>query len=593
MKKLLCIICILAMQLNLNAQDTKIVIDNQTPGWLSSLLTYPQQKAVEDITITGYINKTDMNFVNELIKNYNLRVIDLSNVTTISDGNEHYLWNNFLSFGSEKVLQKVRLPLFVEGGTSTNGSIICSKVDTLEIGWEDLSVIGTLSIWNTHAKHLILLEGVRVIPYRYFMTQSDYDASYYNTYNIDYHVSLPATVEIIGGQAFGRSAEFDEPFSFPDSAAYIGKYPLIYESYYGNFGYAAENCWCERNPNIADKKFSFPVNLHYYNSLNYWTYHDGGISHINTAHEFASDTIVVYEKCDTLFAKLNAKVAYFYNRKPVQFWSYEDLMIDTLYVPDGCLSAYLNEYNYAEALRPESGVQIKAIKEMKKVKGIEIICENNSCLVGDSILVYAKILPEEAFNNSVKWSSSDVSIASVNEKGVVKTKRSGDVWIIAMSDENSAIRDSCKISVLQPVTGIQLDYKTYELNGIGDSFKLNATIIPEGASNKNIRWISSDESVCIVSNGQVIAVGTGTCVIIANTEDGGYIATCTVTNYSIGDVNWDGKIDISDVICVVNHILGQTPNNFHIVAADVNHDAKVDIVDVISIVGNILSTTTN
>ena len=170
MKKLLCIICILAMQLNLNAQDTKIVIDNQTPGWLSSLLTYPQQKAVEDITITGYINKTDMNFVNELIKNYNLRVIDLSNVTTISDGNEHYLWNNFLSFGSEKVLQKVRLPLFVEGGTSTNGSIICSKVDTLEIGWEDLSVIGTLSIWNTHAKHLILLEGVRVIPYRYFMT---------------------------------------------------------------------------------------------------------------------------------------------------------------------------------------------------------------------------------------------------------------------------------------------------------------------------------------------------------------------------------------------------------------------------------------
>ena len=162
-----------------------------------------------------------------------------------------------------------------------------------------------------------------------------------------------------------------------------------------------------------------------------------------------------------------------------------------------------------------------------------------------------------------------------------------------MSDENSAIRDSCKISVLQPVTGIQLDYKTYELNGIGDSFKLNATIIPEGASNKNIRWISSDESVCIVSNGQVIAVGTGTCVIIANTEDGGYIATCTVTNYSIGDVNWDGKIDISDVICVVNHILGQTPNNFHIVAADVNHDAKVDIVDVISIVGNILSTTTN
>lgn len=123
MKNLICILCLMAFSLSLKAQDTKMVIDNQTPGWLSSLLTYPQQKTVEDLTITGYINKTDMNFINGLIKYYNLKVIDLSDVTTISDGNEHYLWNNFLSFGEEKILQKVRLPLIVEGGSSTNGSI--------------------------------------------------------------------------------------------------------------------------------------------------------------------------------------------------------------------------------------------------------------------------------------------------------------------------------------------------------------------------------------------------------------------------------------------------------------------------------------
>ena len=441
-KSLLTLVFLLSSCLTALSQTTSLTVDNQTPGWLSSLLTYSQQTTIEELILTGYVNKTDMDFVNSLIKYYNLKVLDLSNVTTISDGKEHYLWNKFLSYGSNKILQKVRLPLIVKGA-SGSGSVVCSKVDTLEIGWEDLSVIENLSIWNTHAKHLILLDGVRIIPYRYFMTQEDYDASYYGRWDVDYHVSMPNTITKIGGRAFGRYASFNESFTFPDNAEYIGLHPLKYESYRGNYGYADENCWCERMPNISDKKFSFPAEMRFYNSLDYTIRTDGSTKEIFTSQKFVSDTIIINEKCDTLFAKLRAKVAFFYNKTPTRIWSPEDLWIDTLYIPDGCLDAYQNDYDYKTA---QARGYLLAIKEMKV-----------------------------------------------------------------------------------PVRGITLNQSTLQLDYIGETTNLEATVLPDNATNKKVRWTSSDESVCIVSNGMVVSVGMGTSVVIATTEDGGYMAVCIVT----------------------------------------------------------------
>ena len=56
-----------------------------------------------------------------------------------------------------------------------------------------------------------------------------------------------------------------------------------------------------------------------------------------------------------------------------------------------------------------------------------------------------------------------------------------------------------------------------------------------------------------------------------------------------GDTNNDGSIDISDVVAMVNHILGNTSSvSFNTNAADVNGDSKVDISDVVSLVNRIL-----
>ena len=58
-----------------------------------------------------------------------------------------------------------------------------------------------------------------------------------------------------------------------------------------------------------------------------------------------------------------------------------------------------------------------------------------------------------------------------------------------------------------------------------------------------------------------------------------------------GDVNFDGSLDITDVILLVNFVLGQTPTEEQGLTADMNQDGIVNILDVIQVVSEILGTT--
>ena len=58
-----------------------------------------------------------------------------------------------------------------------------------------------------------------------------------------------------------------------------------------------------------------------------------------------------------------------------------------------------------------------------------------------------------------------------------------------------------------------------------------------------------------------------------------------------GDVNFDGSLDITDVILLINFVLGQTPTEEESLTADMNQDTIVNILDVILLVNEILGTT--
>ena len=65
--------------------------------------------------------------------------------------------------------------------------------------------------------------------------------------------------------------------------------------------------------------------------------------------------------------------------------------------------------------------------------------------------------------------------------------------------------------------------------------------------------------------------------------------TLSVSSYTPGDINADGKIDVSDYIGVANHILGHTPEGFVMRAGDVDDSGAIDVSDYLGI-GNIIHT---
>ena len=81
------------------------------------------------------------------------------------------------------------------------------------------------------------------------------------------------------------------------------------------------------------------------------------------------------------------------------------------------------------------------------------------------------------------------------------------------------------------VVGIKLDRNLMTMN-VGNTTKLKATILPEDATNQSVTWTSSNTNVCTVDkNGNVKAVGTGTCRITCTSNDpyNSARASCWVT----------------------------------------------------------------
>ena len=103
-------------------------------------------------------------------------------------------------------------------------------------------------------------------------------------------------------------------------------------------------------------------------------------------------------------------------------------------------------------------------------------------------------------------------------------------YCVATNEQGTVTSAIAGVTVTAPVlaTGVTLD-KTSASVKLGKTLTLTATVEPANAANKNVTWSSSETSVATVSNGVVTGVATGNAEITATTEDGNYIASCTVT----------------------------------------------------------------
>lgn len=153
---------------------------------------------------------------------------------------------------------------------------------------------------------------------------------------------------------------------------------------------------------------------------------------------------------------------------------------------------------------------------------------------GETAVLKATVLPENATDKTIKWSSLNNNVATVSDKGVVTGISEGTTQIYATSSSNSACYAVCRITVAKnkvAVTGIELDSNVFgdafEVD-IGKTLIFSPTIKPNNATNKETKWTSSDESIAKVDNGVVTGLSAGTVTITATTVDGGYSAKTTV-----------------------------------------------------------------
>ena len=165
------------------------------------------------------------------------------------------------------------------------------------------------------------------------------------------------------------------------------------------------------------------------------------------------------------------------------------------------------------------------------VTGVSLDRTSASLNVGGTVTLTATVSPSDATNKDVTWSSSNPSVATV-ENGVVTAVGDGTATITVTTVDGSYTA-TCEVTVTEDtieVTGVTLDKSEMTLYTDGRTGELNATVSPSNATNKNVTWKSSDPSVATVDeNGVVAPVSAGTATITVTTVDGSHTATCTVT----------------------------------------------------------------
>ncbi len=160
-------------------------------------------------------------------------------------------------------------------------------------------------------------------------------------------------------------------------------------------------------------------------------------------------------------------------------------------------------------------------------------------LITDKLSVYETMeaaievtfTPANTTNKKLTWASSNTSVATVDEKGVVTGVDAGEADITVTTDDGN-ITKTCRVTVLAAthVESIEFATKQAEMM-IAQTLTFDVNVTPANANNHKMIYTSSDEAVAVVDpeTGAVKAMGEGVATITAKSVDGGKTATMQVT----------------------------------------------------------------
>ena len=179
---------------------------------------------------------------------------------------------------------------------------------------------------------------------------------------------------------------------------------------------------------------------------------------------------------------------------------------------------------YAETFANENS--IKFVDQQIKATAASLDKTELTINKGAAAQLNLSVTPEN-FTDPVTWKTTDDKVVTISDSGEVKAVGVGTATIKVVVGDISA---SCKVTVLQPVTGIDLNKSSLTMDALG-TFQMTASVYPDSANDKRITWSSSDPAIASVDeNGLVTALKKGTATITAAAMDGsGVKSTCKVT----------------------------------------------------------------
>lgn len=270
-------------------------------------------------------------------------------------------------------------------------------------------------------------------------------------------------------------------------------------------------------------------------------------------------------------------------------------------------------------------------------------------MIGETLSLTAKVLPENVSTKTVAWSSSNFDVASVNDEGLVTALTTGTAIISATTTDGTVLSDSAAIVVSTPASSPSLSVGNYicvngdivtvalslankqEIGGFQTDFTvpdgfavalnskgkyditLNAdrcvdhVVTTNKLSDGSIRvlayspsaepFIGESGEICYIKLVADEDVKEGDHqlvfreILISESNGKGHrcddlTSVLSTMPVILGDVNNDHKVNVQDVLLIANVSVGKDVDGFVFRAADVNKDGIINVSDVL-LVANI------
>lgn len=171
-----------------------------------------------------------------------------------------------------------------------------------------------------------------------------------------------------------------------------------------------------------------------------------------------------------------------------------------------------------------ASVAISVTETIIPVSGIEVSQSTVELMEGETFLVVANVLPENATNKAVVWDTMNPNVATV-VNGRIEAIGAGETTIVVTTDDGYFTAEITVVVTEEiiPVEGIITDIGAIRMMP-GATHTVIATVFPANATNKNVVWASSNSSVVTVEDGVLTAGVEGTATVTATTEDGEFVA---------------------------------------------------------------------